>query len=146
MLVDQFCFSLDVSKLKEGSVVWQSPSNIALVKYWGKKEHQIPENTSISFTLNECKTITTLTFTKKKLTENFSFEVFLDEKPKPDFQPKISTFFKRIEAYLPFLKHYHFVIIPLHSDHQNFVQNAKYQHPLKAFLPWQNIIIFQRKT
>lgn len=110
MLVDQFCFSLDVSKLKEGSVVWQSPSNIALVKYWGKKEHQIPENTSISFTLNECKTITTLTFTKKKLTENFSFEVFLDEKPKPDFQPKISTFFKRIEAYLPFLKHYHFVI------------------------------------
>lgn len=110
MLVDQFCFSLDVSKLKQGSVVWQSPSNIALVKYWGKKEHQIPENTSISFTLNECKTITTLTFSKKNPTENFSFEVLLDEKPKPDFKPKISTFFKRIEAYLPFLKHYHFVI------------------------------------
>lgn len=110
MLVDQFCFSLDVSKLKEGSVVWQSPSNIALVKYWGKKELQIPENTSISFTLNECKTITTLTFSKKNPTENFSFEVFLDEKPKPDFEPKISTFFKRIEVYLPFLKHYHFVI------------------------------------
>ena len=29
-----------------------APSNIALVKYWGKKNTQIPSNPSISFTLN----------------------------------------------------------------------------------------------
>ncbi len=110
MLIDQFCFSLDVSKLKEGSVIWESPSNIALVKYWGKKEHQIPENTSISFTLNQCKTITELTFVKKNLTEEFSFDVLLDDQAKPEFKSKIATFFKRVEDYLPFLKHYHFVI------------------------------------
>ena len=52
--------------LERGKVTWESPSNIALVKYWGKKKHQIPENPSISFTLNECKTMTSLTFTKKK--------------------------------------------------------------------------------
>ena len=34
-----------------GIVKWNSPSNIALVKYWGKKDNQIPQNPSISFTL-----------------------------------------------------------------------------------------------
>ena len=32
-----------------GSFHWESPSNIALVKYWGKSDLQIPKNTSISF-------------------------------------------------------------------------------------------------
>jgi diphosphomevalonate decarboxylase len=42
--------------IENGSFTWSSPSNIALVKYWGKKEHQIPESPSISFTLDACKT------------------------------------------------------------------------------------------
>ncbi|WP_347924106.1 diphosphomevalonate decarboxylase [Pontimicrobium sp. SW4] len=89
---------------------WSSPSNIALVKYWGKKQHQIPANPSISFTLDACKTTTTLTCSKKENNTDFSFEVFLDGEKKDDFKPKIETFFKRIEAYIPFLKDYHFVI------------------------------------
>jgi diphosphomevalonate decarboxylase len=96
--------------LDEGSFAWSSPSNIALVKYWGKKEHQIPENPSISFTLSDCKTITKLSFTKKENKTGFSFDIFLDDEKKDDFKPKIETFFKRIEAYLPFLKAYHFKI------------------------------------
>jgi diphosphomevalonate decarboxylase len=99
-----------INSIEKGKVTWESPSNIALVKYWGKKKHQIPENPSISFTLNECKTITTLTFTKKENNKNFSFEIFLDGEKKDDFKPKIQTFFERIECYLPFLKDYHFVI------------------------------------
>ncbi|WP_417872473.1 diphosphomevalonate/mevalonate 3,5-bisphosphate decarboxylase family protein [Xanthomarina gelatinilytica] len=98
------------SKLGSGKVAWESPSNIALVKYWGKKEHQIPANPSISFTLNNCKTTTTLTFSKKENTQQFSFEVFLDGEKKEEFKPKIETFFKRIESYLPFLTDYHFKI------------------------------------
>ncbi|HNQ27760.1 MAG TPA: diphosphomevalonate decarboxylase [Aquaticitalea sp.] len=93
-----------------GSVTWQSPSNIALVKYWGKKHHQLPENPSISFTLNHCKTITTLTYSKKADPSAFDFEVFLDGEKKDDFKSKIKTFFERVEPYLPFLKHYHFKI------------------------------------
>ncbi|MGB6268295.1 MAG: diphosphomevalonate decarboxylase [Olleya sp.] len=97
--------------LRKGSVTWSSPSNIALVKYWGKKEQQIPENPSISFTLDACKTITELSFEKKKIDDgSFSFTVFLDEAAKPDFHPKIEIFFKRIETYLPFLKEFHFII------------------------------------
>ena len=96
--------------LESGSFTWSSPSNIALVKYWGKKEHQIPENPSVSFTLGHCKTITTLSFSEKKTQDLFSFEVFLEGHKQDDFKPKIETFFKRIEAYIPFLKNYHFKI------------------------------------
>ncbi|MBN4070062.1 diphosphomevalonate decarboxylase [Olleya sp. AH-315-F22] len=95
---------------ENGSFTWQSPSNIALVKYWGKKENQIPENTSISFTLNDCKTTTTLRFKKKVKGDDFSFDIYLDDKKQDDFKPKIETFFKRIDNYLPFLKEYHFTI------------------------------------
>ncbi len=93
-----------------GKYTWSSPSNIALVKYWGKKKDQIPENPSISFTLESCKTITSLSFSKIKSNSSFSFDIFLDDEKKDDFKPKIETFFKRIESYLPFLKDYHFVI------------------------------------
>lgn len=96
--------------VKDGRITWSSPSNIALVKYWGKKEHQIPENPSISFTLDHCKTITTLSYTSKASPNEFSFEVFLDGEEKRDFKPKIETFFKRVELYLPFLRTYHFKI------------------------------------
>jgi diphosphomevalonate decarboxylase len=96
--------------LKDGKITWESPSNIALVKYWGKKKDQIPENPSISFTLTNCKTITSVSFSKKENDLEFSFDVFLDDERKDDFKPKIETFFKRVELYLPFLKDYHFKI------------------------------------
>ena len=99
------------NELTEGKVTWRSPSNIALVKYWGKKFNQIPANPSISFTLDECATITSLDFKKLDLAApNFSFDIFLEGEPAEDFKPKIETFFKRIEEYLPFLKNYHFKI------------------------------------
>ncbi|MFD2726980.1 diphosphomevalonate/mevalonate 3,5-bisphosphate decarboxylase family protein [Hyunsoonleella rubra] len=96
--------------IESGQFTWESPSNIALIKYWGKRKNQIPENPSISFTLSNCKTITTVGFSKKQNNEGFSFEVFLNAEKKDDFKPKIETFFKRVEAYLPFLKGYHFKI------------------------------------
>ncbi|OMP31876.1 diphosphomevalonate/mevalonate 3,5-bisphosphate decarboxylase family protein [Mangrovimonas sp. DI 80] len=98
------------NQVANGKVTWESPSNIALVKYWGKKKNQIPENPSISFTLNNCKTITTLTYTAKDNHDDFEFEVFLDGKQKEDFKPKIATFFQRVESYLPFLKRFQFKI------------------------------------
>ena len=92
------------------SFEWSAPSNIALVKYWGKKENQIPANPSISFTLNNCKTITKLEVVKKSKTNSFSFDLLFEGKPKEDFKPKIQKFFERIEKYCPFLKEYHFKI------------------------------------
>ncbi|WP_299486566.1 diphosphomevalonate decarboxylase [uncultured Allomuricauda sp.] len=94
----------------EGKITWKAPSNIALVKYWGKKENQIPANPSISFTLDACATTTTVTFTKKADKTGFSFDLLLDGEPKEDFKPKIQTFFERVHDFLPFLKSYHFKI------------------------------------
>lgn len=96
--------------VEKGSFQWSAPSNIALVKYWGKKENQIPANPSISFTLKNCKTITGLTFSKRKRTDNFSFDLYFEGKPKESFRPKIQKFLERVEVYLPFLKDYHFTI------------------------------------
>ena len=96
--------------IEQGNFEWTAPSNIALVKYWGKKDNQIPANPSASFTLNNCKTITKLAFAKKINTGNLSFNLLFEGKPKEDFKPKIQKFLERIEIYLPFLKDYHFTI------------------------------------
>ena len=96
--------------LESGEFQWSAPSNIALVKYWGKKDNQIPANPSVSFTLNNCKTITKLAFAKKNNKDKFSFDLLFEGKPKEDFKPKIHKFLERIEVYLPFLKEYHFTI------------------------------------
>jgi diphosphomevalonate decarboxylase len=110
MLVEEFIPKPYTKESESGSVKWSSPSNIALVKYWGKKEYQIPANPSISFTLDTCRTTTVLSYKKKENNGEFSFEVFLEGEKKDDFKPKIETFFNRIESYLPFLKDYHFTI------------------------------------
>lgn len=95
----------------QGEVQWEAPSNIALVKYWGKRQNQIPANASVSFTLSECKTITKVSFSEKTNKEqDLSFEFLFEGSPKPDFHPKIQQFFERIKPYLPFLTAYHFVI------------------------------------
>ena len=99
--------------LEKGAFSWSAPSNIALVKYWGKKDdqnNQIPANPSLSFTLNSCKTETKLAFAKKNNDGNFSFDLLFEGKTKEDFKPKIQKFLERIEIYLSFLKDYHFTI------------------------------------
>ncbi|MFD1094895.1 diphosphomevalonate/mevalonate 3,5-bisphosphate decarboxylase family protein [Salegentibacter chungangensis] len=111
MTEQEFILKKYKSSADAGSFTWQAPSNIALVKYWGKKENQIPANPSVSFTLNNCKTITTLEYKRKdKVSDDFDFEVFFEGEKKDDFKPKIKTFFKRIEQYCPFLKEYQFIV------------------------------------
>ena len=83
-----------------------APSNIALVKYWGKKELQIPCNPSVSFTLDQCRTTTTVRFEKQlDAKDDVVFTIQYDGKPAPSFEPKIKTFIDRILAYAPYLKH-----------------------------------------
>ncbi len=89
------------------SVTMESPSNIALVKYWGKKEIQIPTNPSISFTLKNCKTTTTVKFQKgsKKLND-----ILVENKIEKSFTPKIEKYLSLINQYCPFLENFELTI------------------------------------
>ncbi len=111
MVYKDFIPANNAFHLKSGEVTWRSPSNIALIKYWGKREAQIPANASISFTLDNCFTTTKLTYKPlKNLSDKFSFELKFEGAPKPSFHSKIEQFLERIEPYLPFLKSYHLSI------------------------------------
>jgi diphosphomevalonate decarboxylase len=105
-----FIPSKPLELIDSGSFCWSAPSNIALVKYWGKRENQIPANPSVSFTLKHCKTVTTLAFSTKENVADFSFDLLFEGKPKEEFKPKILKFLQRIERYCPYLKAYHFKI------------------------------------
>lgn len=73
----------------QGTVKWQSPSNIALVKYWGKKGVQLPQNPSISFTLSNCTTETEMSF---EASERFSLRFLFEGQENPAFAAKIEKF------------------------------------------------------
>ncbi|SDE03896.1 diphosphomevalonate/mevalonate 3,5-bisphosphate decarboxylase family protein [Riemerella columbipharyngis] len=86
--------------LKSTIVEAECPSNIALIKYWGKFPSQIPANPSISYTLNYAKTNTKIDFTCDK---SFGVRLFLGGKEEVKFAEKIALYFKTIESYLPWV-------------------------------------------
>ena len=75
---------------------WEAPSNIALIKYWGKKKLQIPKNPSLSFTLDKSVTRTSIRFEPSK-TGKFKFKFFFNGSLKPDFDDKLHVFFDSIK-------------------------------------------------
>lgn len=94
-----------------GKIKYESPSNIALVKYWGKYGRQLPKNASISFTLKNAKSITScqyevLSSKQEELQLKFSFE----GKRNDAFANKISKFFLSIEDIFPWIRQISFDI------------------------------------
>ncbi len=86
---------------------WKAPSNIALVKYWGKHGMQLPSNPSLSLTLNRCFTRTSMIFKLKSTAgQEPDFTFSFGGVSKPEFEPKIRTFFKRILPFVPWLNSY----------------------------------------
>ena len=85
-----------------GSVKWQSPSNIAIVKYWGKHPgmKQSPQNPSVSFTLSKCSTETSISYEES---DRFGLHFRFDGKELPEFQTKIADFLKSLMDAFPFL-------------------------------------------
>src|SRR5665648_1074145 len=90
---------------------WRCPSNIALVKYWGKRDFQKPMNPSLSFSLQNSFTETSVELFKEG-----------DEKVEFYFEGVASAFSERIEKYLdhlsarlPWIKKYNFRIYSRNS-------------------------------
>ena len=91
----------------QGKVGWQSPSNIALVKYWGKRGKQLPQNPSISFTLSECRTET---FIQYKKADSFDFKFFFEGQENTAFGAKIEKFLHDNETFFPFINQLHLMV------------------------------------
>lgn len=86
-----------------GKVHWKSPSNIALVKYWGKYGMQFPKNASLSMTLSKANTQTSIEYysTQKKPTREFYFS----GEENDAFASRVWKFIDSVEPVFPFIKH-----------------------------------------
>jgi diphosphomevalonate decarboxylase len=100
-------------------ITWRSPSNLAIIKYWGKYGVQLPQNPSISLTLSNAFTEMSLSYQPKKKeasTIDFAFE----GKPNEPFRVKIAQYLTSLHDNLPFLPNYDLKI----ESHNSFPHSA----------------------
>ena len=77
---------------------WSAPSNIALIKYWGKKEDQVPANASLSMTLSQSITLTSVQAFKGLKKDGITWDFYFDGKKNSAFEEKLQLFFSRIRG------------------------------------------------
>ncbi|MEM7572855.1 MAG: diphosphomevalonate decarboxylase [Bacteroidota bacterium] len=111
MQYDNPKFVIDSKQLVSGALRWRSPSNIALVKYWGKYGDQLPKNPSVSFTLDAAATDTTMYYrARSKSEDGAEIELRLDGERRPDFEERTAQYFQRLYPIYPFLRQLSFRI------------------------------------
>jgi diphosphomevalonate decarboxylase len=83
---------------------WRSPSNIALIKYWGKKGNQLPMNPSLSFSLDKAFTETTIIFSGGTDSNKVDVSLTFEGHKNKHFEDRIAKFVNSISEYIPSLK------------------------------------------
>ncbi len=97
---------LDSSNPPEAdSILWRSPSNIAIIKYWGKYGQQLPRNPSLSLTLAASFTDTALDyeFNDQPHSNSVALEFRFHEAENEAFATKIQAFLDSLLPIFPFL-------------------------------------------
>lgn len=92
---------------------WRSPSNIALVKYWGKKGRQLPTNPSISFTLDNAFTDTVVEINQEPTANKLDF--YFEGKRQGDFAKRMAQYFTCIAEEFEWVKDYNLSIYSSNS-------------------------------
>lgn len=88
-------------------VGWESPSNIALVKYWGKYGRQLPRNASVSFTLNTAASRTFVGLDGNNVSSQIEIDFTFEGQQNDAFTTRIEKFLSSIaDEYFPFLREY----------------------------------------
>lgn len=104
-----------------GQITWKCPSNIAIIKYWGKHGIQLPRNPSISFTLDNAFTETTLHYQpKKKVDNNIDLAFYFEGVENEAFKAKQLKFLNSLIPVFPFLKELNLRI----DSHNSFPHSA----------------------
>jgi diphosphomevalonate decarboxylase len=88
-----------------GQSGWECPSNIALIKYWGKKPFQQPLNPSVSMTLQQSKTVISVDFCHQQKLKKMELSYLFDDGPNPAFEDRYRQYLQQVSKYLPFLNH-----------------------------------------
>lgn len=97
---------LDSSNPPEAdSIVWRSPSNIAIIKYWGKYGLQLPRNPSLSLTLAASCTDTALdyAFSDEPHSGSVDLDFYFHEEENEAFAAKTREFLTSLLPIYPFL-------------------------------------------
>lgn len=89
--------------VEPSSVSWQSPSNIALVKYWGKTGRQLPVNPSLSLTLSKAFTETSLTALPREKNGSVELDFWFNGNQNIAFGERITKFLQSITDIFPWL-------------------------------------------
>ena len=93
--------------MNTNEIRWQSPSNIALIKYWGKRSFQLPMNPSLSISLKQSFTDTRLVYTRKeRANTDLSFEFYFEDRRNLGFECKIRNWLIHVKPHLEFLDDY----------------------------------------
>ncbi len=106
-----------------GQSHWQSPSNIAIVKYWGKFGIQEPRNPSISFTLSAAYTDMEFHYAPaENETEGIVLDFRFEGQSNLAFAQKIQRFLESLvrDGVFPFLSQFQFRI----DSHNSFPHSA----------------------
>lgn len=81
------------------------PSNIALVKYWGKHGNQLPCNASLSLTLNNAYTETSLHLSEKT-SDNIEFSYFFEGTTNEKFSQRVQNYLQNQTEFKDLLQNY----------------------------------------
>ncbi|WP_420458708.1 diphosphomevalonate/mevalonate 3,5-bisphosphate decarboxylase family protein [Neolewinella sp.] len=105
MTYDNPALTVVTDEVHPGALRWRSPSNIALVKYWGKYGDQLPRNVSVSFTLQNAATDTTLHYAPRRGSgAGVDVQLQLAGIPEPKFTARTQTYLERLLPVYPFLR------------------------------------------
>lgn len=84
-------------------VTWTCPSNIAIVKYWGKKGNQIPCNSSLSLTLSNSFTQVEAELSAKTADDLVQLTYYFEGEINEKFGQRVAKFLIDNREFFPFL-------------------------------------------
>lgn len=88
----------------QGKVCWKSPSNLAIIKYWGKFGRQLPRNPSISFTLDAAHSLTEVEYASKPDIDKCKVSFHFDGTANQAFGDRVERFINDISDLAPWMQ------------------------------------------
>jgi len=88
-----------------GQICWESPANIALIKYWGKYSVQLPINPSLSFVLRQSVVKICMDYEIDPKTRLQLLSFSLNDHSREDFASRIQGYLSSLVPWFPFLQH-----------------------------------------